>query len=71
MRSGTTRTTLLQTELGQARRQASAQTTALRTELAQAQTSSVTPAERDRVHGEIQEMRTASRTLTEELRAAE
>eukprot|EP00971_Amphidinium_carterae_P109975 2178336-Amphidinium_carterae.1 len=34
MRSGTTTTTLLRTELGQARRQASAQTSTLRAELA-------------------------------------
>eukprot|EP00971_Amphidinium_carterae_P164591 3263128-Amphidinium_carterae.1 len=46
MRSGTTKTTLLRTELGQARRQASSQLATLRAELAQATSSTVTPEER-------------------------
>eukprot|EP00971_Amphidinium_carterae_P129081 2557016-Amphidinium_carterae.2 len=51
---GTSRQSVLQQELDEARRQHSAQISTLRTEVSHAQIQAVSAAERDRVHQELQ-----------------
>eukprot|EP00971_Amphidinium_carterae_P090638 1794216-Amphidinium_carterae.1 len=55
---GASHQSVLQHELGQARRTHSAQISTLRNEVSQAQSQAVSAAERDRVHQELQEFRT-------------